>query len=343
MLIQVTPSWPPQIGGVGDYAQLLETIFSGLNIQSSAMVPGSADLKSSLFDVRGRADILRGNIEATGTNCILLHFSGFGYANRGLCFSLADALCRWRTASPDRRLMVIFHEVHSSGPLWSSAFWTKIFQIKIVERISKVADVIVVTSEGGAMQLRALGVEAEIWPVFSTVGESTEHASLAERPRLAVVFGLQNRRALTYAALDNHATLIHQLRLLGVDRIIDIGPGNVAPCSLFGLPIEELGSLERVTLRGWLLQARVGLVDYPMHVVTKSSIVAAYLAQGLLVINTNLSRIGPVDFKEGIHFVNPTTLLQPNFNAQAVAAAGHDWYLEHGLTATAAKIENALL
>jgi hypothetical protein len=58
------------------------------------------------------------------TDRVLLHFSGYGYARRGLCRWLVDGLTRWKAAGAQRRVVTMFHEVYASGPIWRSSFWT---------------------------------------------------------------------------------------------------------------------------------------------------------------------------------------------------------------------------
>ena len=88
----------------------------------------------------------------------------------------------------------------------------------------------------------------------------------------------------------------------------------------------------------------MGLVDYPLHVVTKSGIVAAYLAHGMLWVN--LSEVGslPEGLAEGREFVHPASLAstRAEVNVEEVAAAGHAWYRTHDRAATARLIHELL-
>jgi hypothetical protein len=91
-----------------------------------------------------------------------------------------------------------------------------------------------------------------------------------------------------------------------------------------------------------LAQARVGLADYPLHVLTKSGVMAAYFAHSLLAVNTSTVGTLPNSLKEGHHFVRAARLADPELDAQAVADAGHNWYCAHGRDATAAAMLSLL-
>jgi hypothetical protein len=100
------------------------------------------------------------------------------------------------------------------------------------------------------------------------------------------------------------------------------------------LPIERLGVLAAPAVSARLAQARVGLADYPFHVLTKSGIMAAYFAHGLLAVNMSTVGKPPDGIREGRQFVHPSRLSDPAFDGQAVADAGFQWYRLHGLDGT---------
>lgn len=341
MILQVTPSWPPEIGGVGDYAYMLESAFIAKGFTSTALVPNFQEMGSALFGVEYGARTLRASIEATDTRTLLLHFSSYGYASRGLCFGLARAVSEWRRADNSRRLVIIFHEVYAFGPPWRSTFWTFLPQQRTARILAKAADKIFSTSAAGEKQINKLGASAEYRPVFSAIGETDTLKALDERCDYAIVFGLLERRRATYAALTESLEAADGLRCLGIKSILDIGPGGDIPATLHGLPVKVCGPLPAREIREKLSEARVGLVDYPMHVITKSSIVAAYFAHGLLVVNTSSSFSDLDDLVEGKHFANPARLLGKDFHAEAIAQEGHRWYCAHDLEKTTDRILTA--
>lgn len=338
LILQITPSWPPQIGGVGDYACMLESALLAKGVKSTALVPDFQGLRSVLFASETGTRAARHLIEATDAQTLLLHFSGYGYASRGLCLSLARAVSQWRQADCTRRFVVVFHEVYASGPPWRSAFWTALPQRHAARMIAMSADKILTTSSTGEKQLKRMGASAEYWPVFSNIGETDTPTPLGERADYAVVFGLPGRRRATYMALTASLEAAEGLRALGIKSILDIGPGEEAQPIVHGLTVKVCGALPANEIHDILLKARIGLVDYPMHVITKSGIVAAYLAHGLLVVNTANASSKVRDFVEGVHFANPIRLLSPDFNAEAIAQGGHLWYRAHNLKKTADRI-----
>ena len=85
-IVQITPAYPPDICGVGDYAAILAWKFQdmGLPIETLVARPGGAMPKDNIglacgVDTTELAEAL------DKYNRVLLHFSGYGYARRGLC------------------------------------------------------------------------------------------------------------------------------------------------------------------------------------------------------------------------------------------------------------------
>lgn len=96
--VQITPTFSPDISGVGDYAALLARVFdrSGAPLQTSIVQPDAWSGEGATS--RGRADASEVAALLRGTECVLLHFSGYGYARRGICRWLVDGLAQWQAA-----------------------------------------------------------------------------------------------------------------------------------------------------------------------------------------------------------------------------------------------------
>ena len=337
MHVQITPAYPPAVSGVGDYAALLARAASVREGRMRTLVAAeAADGAEALRD--RSADALVAALGAADR--VLLHYSGYGYARWALCWWLVEGLRRWKHGAPDRRLVTLFHEVYATGPIWRTSFWTARPQRRIVQALAQLTYAGFVTSQGGYERLRPLrpDLPLEILPVFSNVGEPAEVAQLAGRAARAVVFGGPVRRERAYAAASrNTAALAAGFDRLGVEEIIDIGPGAVAAPSLAGRPVRVLGVLPPREVSAWLSDARLGLIDYPWHVMTKSGIAAAYFAHGTLAVNTNrLGRL-PDDLVEGQEFVTPQVMRETS-DFQEVADAGRAWYAPHGLQETVRRL-----
>ena len=196
----------------------------------------------------------------------------------------------------------------------------------------------VATSSVTASRLRAWKPTRPVktMAVFSNVGELATAPPPTRREPTAVVFGAGHRSRTWRALTAGAATAGAALRAGGVTEIVDVGPElDAVPDRLDGLPVRVAGPLPAAEVSARLARARVGIADYPLHVMTKSGIVAAYLAHGLLCLNT--SEVGklPDDLAEGREFVSLARLARGDVDIDAVAAAGHAWYGRHDVAATA--------
>lgn len=345
MLVQIVPEYPPKIGGVGSYAAKLAWSFQNFGESLHTFVTHnhhsweSTDTVSRL--TYPTKEELQKKIEELGATLVLLHFSGYGYARWGLCHWLVESLSAWKHKNNDRKLITLFHEVYATGPVWRASFWTSPPQRQIAKNLARLSDAAFVTSQGGYERLKPLHPELslEILPVFSNVGEPEEVTPLHSREGIAVVFGGAGQRGHTYNVLNNQTSdLVAGFNNLAIKEVIDIGPGDCAPKHLAGFPVRTLGTLADETISDWLKRTRVGLSAYPLHMITKSTILAAYFAHGLLTVNGSCVGCLPGDLDEGREFVDLQHLGNGNLNAQAVASAGFSWYQHHGLSMTANRL-----
>lgn len=348
-LAQVVPALPPAVNGLGDYAAALAQALEadatrlGFIVAGRVAKPGRHD--AAYPTPRREPAALVEAADGTRAECLVVHFVGYAYARWGLCFWLAEGLARWRVAHRQRRLVTIFHELYATGPVWRTSFWTAVPQRRIARRIAAISDAMVATSHVSAARLQAWQPDkrVETMPVFSNVGELEQPSPLARRAPVAVVFG-GGRRQRTWDALQASSAVVGDALLAaGVEQVLDIGPPlPIVPNRLAGLPVNRLGALPPAELSHRLADARIGLVDYPHHVFTKSGIAAAYLAHGVLCLNTSTTGELPPDLAEGREFVHPARLAGAGVDAEAVAAAGHRWYRGHDLAATAALVHELI-
>lgn len=347
-IAQITPGFPPDISGVGDYAAVLSTKFreAGGPIATLVARPGARDAHRT-DDVTSlpqpKAEALAQAID--GYDRVLLHFSGYGYARRGLCRWLVDGLSRWKARSHGRRLVTMFHEVYATGPIWRSSFWTSAAQKRIARDLAMLSDAGCVSSQGGQDQLAQLAPDLplELLPVFSNMGEPEAPKPLSDRSGQAVVFGGQARRDRVYDELGQaDGAVADCLGQAGVTEILDIGPEMDVPKQVAGCPVRVFGPLPAEEVSTALSAARIGLIDYPGHVFTKSGIAAAYFAHRLVVVNTSPVGGFPNGMKDGEQFLRLGTFARSGCETQTIADAGHVWYRQHGVTATADKFRARL-
>jgi hypothetical protein len=349
-VVHVVPALPPRVNGLGDYAAILAQELTKLGVDSRFVVAGMPPARDVCFEVgeyqvqivrKQQAHTLTAALEAAEAETVLLHFVGYGYAHWGLCFWLVQGLRRWKHRSPGRRLVTMFHELYALGWPWRSSFWTSLPQRRIARALALESTAILCGYALIEARLRAWRPLAEIQrlPVFSNVGELSDPAPLSEREPVAVVFGGAGPRRRLYERLLQKREILSQL---AVQEVVDIGPPTEAPSALVGVPVRPLGILPSSEISAIMSRARVGLADYPLHVIAKSGILAAYHAHGLLCVN--LSPVGSAidDIAEGRHFAGVATLKKGGFDAEAIAAHGYQWYRGHDRARTASVFEDAV-
>jgi hypothetical protein len=277
-LIQVTP---PGHGGVSDYAQCLQDEWRAQG-HASSVIALSKELAAER-SLRARVgNQLDGRPARTCS--VVLHFSGYGYGRRGLCFWLLDEIKALRRDGV--RLVVVFHELFASGPPWRSAFWVSRLQALIAARLARHADALWTNTEHHANWLRRIvdpRIRVCVRPVFSNVGELEAPPGVQARKPQAVVFGSASTRQRVFDALHGRSDA---LRRLGVERLIEVGSGNPSRQQPGGLPSHFLGRLDVADLGKLLRLSRFGLLDYPPQYLGKSGVFAAYASHACVVINT---------------------------------------------------------
>lgn len=354
IVTQIVTGLPPKIDGVGDYSFLLAQKLREFGVESRFLVGRSpstslpASLDGFAIDVLGSAtaEELEKYLLASGCSTVLVQFSGYSYARWGLCWWLVEGLIGWRKLRTDGRLITVFHELYATGPIWQTSFWTSWPQRRIARRLVAASDRMLTTSEIVADHIREWEPQRPLFvlPVFSNVGELAAPRKLSERAPWAVVFGQPARRQRVYERLADMSDVLRDgLQHFGIRRIIDIGPQMPNPDCVSILPVETHGPLNAAQVSAILGNARIGFVDYPLHVFTKSGIVAAYLAHGLLVVNFSSAGSLPRDLREGTHFVHTDRFATSRLDAEAIAAEGYAWYRRHNWNETAAIVHGLVI
>ncbi len=352
-ICQIVPALPPIVDGLGDYSLALAKALKTAGTESSFVVPGHYPKRLENFSVtstpKGDGEKLYRTLEATQTRNLLVHYSGYGYARWGLCDWLLDGVIKWKCANKNRRVITLFHELYATGPMWRTSFWTCVPQKLLAQRLFQYSDYTISTTASTTQKLQNWNDAKDIQfnPVFSNVGELRELHSFDERSATAVVFGrLEKRKRLVSSLCDKHGEIIlKRLKQEGIERIIDIGPAPevVLPTlKTLGIAVESMGILKNEEISKQLCKAKVGLVNYPSDVLTKSGISAAYLAHGLATVNTYAGDRTASELKDGIEFISTKRLLtdQPDF--KQIAKDGYNWYCGHNRSETANLILKAV-
>ncbi|MBL0726220.1 hypothetical protein [Piscinibacter sp. HJYY11] len=332
VLIQVTPT---ERGGVLDYLQCLASQWDEAGTPSHVLPMSKALARERSLDERVGDCCRASGRAALGDACtVVLHFSGYGYAPRGLCFWLLNeltALRRRRGAS--LRLVVVFHELFAIGPPWRSAFWVSDAQAWIARRLARMADVMWTNTAAHARWLGSAGLHGtplHARPVFSNVGEPLRTPLLSDRVPRAVVFGSAPTRERAFTALRGREPV---LKAMGIEALVEAGSGE--SCYREGpIPCQRVGRLAPNELGELLLSSRFGLVDYEAHGLAKSGVFAAYAAHACVAINTSHITANDDGLAPGLDYhVLPerSTAVASPAKQQETADRLFRWYQRHRL------------
>lgn len=319
----------PGTGGVRDYAESLSRHWRASGLEDRLMTISQADSQQQVLSSR-----LQQLIAAEGSPCtMLLHFSGYGFQARGLCFWLLQQIDGARQSlGSDLRVVTMFHELFASGPPWSSAFWLSGLQARIARHIARRSDAIWTNTELHrrwlAAQVREI-VPVNMQPVFSTIGEPDAVPPAVRRRMQLVVFGAQSTRHRALARLPRHTM---RLRQLGVTEVIEVGSGEAYREITSGLGYRFLGRMDTAALQTLLESSAYGLIDYPPKYLGKSTVFAAYAVHGCIALNTADTDCDTDGLRQGQHFVtlDSAASFTGSIDArQSMAEATSAWYAGH--------------
>lgn len=331
---------PEGQGGVRDCMDRLAAQWSRLGVPNASLALSRESVRVRALHAR-LSDVVAAASPPQSPRCtVLLHFSGYGYAPRGLCDWLLDELISARAILGERmRLAVVFHELFASGPPWRSAFWVSPLQARIAARLARMSDVLWTNTGHHAEWLReAAGPRkpVHVRPVFSNIGEPEHVPDLAARQPRAVVFGSPSTRRRAFEALRGRAAL---LRHLGIDELIEVGNGD--PIGAPGIACRHAGALPADAVGQLLQESRFGLIDYaPMHL-GKSGVFAAYAAHGCVALNTAAGSPVADGLRHAEHYLTLGGDMHA-CDAQRVSQTARRWYAGHAQARQAADMLAAM-
>lgn len=344
----IVPRLPPAIDGVGDYAWRLATQFSqnfGITTQFVVADPvwqGAStmtEISSQVIPVRSKQHLLQLiRPLSDAQQIILLHYVPHGYARKACPFWLVRALEQWKSESTHRSLITFFHELYALDwhRPWSSDFWLSPVQQHLAARLAQLSDVCLTSTERYTQDIDRLSqgkhAHVPILPIFSNVGEPTTVLPLTQRQRHLVIFGQRHSKRRIYQ--ESGVELERICRSLAIEQVWDIGPQTgMAPESIAGIPVRELGELPATEISDLLSRSLAGFLTYDPWRLSKSGIFAAYCAHGLLPVN-HRGLAQPVDgLIAGTHYYvsQPASTLDLDAG-QAIANQAFNWYQSHCLS-----------
>jgi len=334
-LLQIAPARGAD--GVGGYAQRLGEGLAARGIAVDLLASRPGEEQGAVLPAR-TATALDAALErwwgdGEGPAGVLLHYAGYGYQERGCPLWLAAGITRWLARGGGRRVSTFFHEVSAFGRPWQSSFWLSPVQRRLAAALAE-------ASCGIATSLPLYRDVLHRWlprraivvlPVFSAVGEPGEVPPLAGRPRRLAVFGGGGTRR---RAFHDHGTdLAAACEAVGAEEVLDVGPpGGDVPATIGGRPVRRLGVLPAPEVEALLLSSVAGFLAYPPRFLPKSTVFAAYCANGVVPVCAATRRDGGGPPTAGEHYLPPHSSHPPAAaELQAVAARARAWYLEHSL------------
>lgn len=269
---------------------------------------------------------------------LLLHYEGYGYANRGCPLWLVDALEQWKSARGKRKLVTVFHELYATGSPWTSAFWLSPLQKRLVARLAHLSDQCLTSLELYSKLVRRLSTDettrAYNLPVFSSIGEPDAAPTLAERRRRIIVFGTRGRRVEVYRR--SAAELNRICDRLGIAEILDIGRTvDFDFAAEINTPVTVCGELPGAEVSRLLLDSVAGVIDYPAFILGKSTIFAAYCAHRVIPIVATFGDVSPADGLEADrqYWLADVESKRLDLDAgQVIADNAFAWYQTHNLS-----------
>jgi hypothetical protein len=165
--------------------------------------------------------------------------------------------------------------------------------------------------------------------VFSNVGEAAQPLALVDRLPRAVVFGSASTRQRAFDALGDQPDL---LASMGVREWVEVGSGPA--CAPASLRCHHAGRLAAPDIAALLQHSRVAVLDYTAELLGKSGVLAAYAAQGCLVLDTCCAGSDADGLRAGHHYLRSADLPASGADPialQAMADALRHWYAGHTL------------
>jgi hypothetical protein len=358
-LIHLVPRCAGEPSGVADYALALARALRTYRSVNSVFLSGTPSAHTTPVEddwktdcvPRRHARTLANTIQSLSAECnaraVVLHFSGYGYQKRGAPVWLAQGLRIWSRRAGRVPLLTIFHELYASGRPWHSAFWLSSLQKQIARSILNLSSAAITPTELTAKRLSewrdGSTIKITAMPVFSGVGEPGCGSVPCARAATAVVFGLAGVEDRLFAIYRSEIERI--ISALGIEKIFDVGPRlSSMPRTLAGTPIISKGFLPQCSVSELLQRVRFGFVAYPLDLIGKSGVFAAYAAHGVVPIVLS-DKQGAFDgLQPARHFLEGLRL-GTGAGAQDLASIQRElfsWYTSHSVKVQADSLVNSI-
>jgi hypothetical protein len=277
------------------------------------------------------------------TKVLMLQYSGYGYAKRGAPVGLARQIRQMRRQRPEIHLVTMFHELFAFGPPTTSSFWLSPVQRWVAWTLARLSDQIIANRAASAAWLEKHAPKHRekvfVSPVFSNLGEAPDAPPPSQREAHLVFFGYQAE--LWDAGFTGLRRVIEALKPA---RVTILGRSAEIPAEVFGgIAVTRTGYLGAEEVSAILRTARWGLVAYNPEFLGKSSLLAAFMAHGVVPLLVDGHLPLSEGLERGVHLLAVNELGSTTPDLDAISAAGQAWYLPHNRENTAAAFAKLLL
>ncbi len=310
----ITPRFAPQIDGLGDYGRLLALELGRAHGCTNRGIVGDpawarlAEGTTSPFPVaavreRTADELLR---KLGNAKTVILNYVGYGYHQRGTPFWINRAIGRWKSASPSRRLIVVFHELWASGPPWKSEFYLGFIQRRLVSELHRMCDAALTSTPLMFRMLEAIQPgKTQFQPIPSNLPTLTlEVRTLHHQGPVSVIaFGQEASRRLGIRAHTELLRALHREGLLAGIRVVGKGadasetPSDDVRLLRTFLPSDLIAATSDVSAsEGAALLGRSDLFlsYYPSALLCKSGALMAALGSGCVPILPEATKANPL-------------------------------------------------
>lgn len=338
----LTGRFAPQNCGIGEQTQfLLGQLRQRQGIEGGVLV-ASPQWDAEKAPAFPRSQRWTGS-PPPGTKVLMLQYSGYGFAKRGAPVGLALQIKRLRRERPEIRLVTMFHELFAYGPVTSSSFWLSYMQRWVALSLARQSHQVITNRARSARWLEnripAHRGRIHASPVFSNLGEAPEAPPPSQREAHLVFFGYQAE--MWDAGFTGLRRVIEALKPA---RVTILGRSAEIPAEVFGgVAVTRTGYLGAEEVSTILRTARWGLVAYHPEYLGKSSLLAAFMAHGIVPLLVDGHLPLSEGLERGVHLLAVNDLGTSNQDLDTVSLAGQAWYRPHNRENTAAAFAKLLL
>jgi hypothetical protein len=342
-VLTIVPRLPTKFCGVGDHAIAVGKALSanyGCRISYLGANPNSNEpvddghwilperTTSALLAALRSANLSQGSF-------VVLHFSGYSYGSRGICFWLTRAINQFLSERSDVRLITMFHELWAPAPLFSRSGWVVPIQKAIVSKLVKESHIVRTNRAEYARQLELLCPEVtgqvRVRNICSNFGEPKSVPAVNKRAKQILIFQPPDPSRPTGRAFwSGWERLASQL---GWPKTIVAGRTSTVPehesIELCGFVSADDGSQ-------LMLESQFVYFDYYDGYLGKSSFFGSLAAHGIVPVMPSPNHSETDGLYHGRHYlIAGSEQVQNAVSLQAVADEILKWYSANSIAATA--------